>query len=50
MKQVSRSCKALIKAHEDTIRWLKDNNEGGHHDRSILRREKELERLKADPF
>jgi|GEM_PF-4998991 len=35
----------LIQQYKDTINWLRSNNENGHHDKNIARREKDLERL-----
>ncbi len=44
------SYKKLLKAQEDTLAWLEAHNEDGHHNKSIERRKREIERLKANPF
>lgn len=44
------SCKELIRQHKLTIEWLKNNNENGRHDRNIIFREREIERLINNPF
>jgi len=44
------SYKKLLKVHENTLKWLREHNEENHQQKNIDRREKELERLKNNPF